>query len=101
MQPTRTAPFVKIWTQSFDLLNQQLAAAIDLQLWLLEMLHPTVGFRGAHSPPTRSRNDNTVTSARLADLPGPVAGIRVAACDMNDRIGIWVNEGGAGGEVNR
>jgi hypothetical protein len=49
---------------------------------------------------TRIRHDNAVTLPALARRRD-LAGIRVAACDLNDRIGIWVNEGGAGGEVNR
>lgn len=101
MQPTRIAAFENIWAQSVDLLNKQLAAAIDLQLWLIEMLHFTEALRGMYARrPTRGRNDRPATlhaSGRISDL----AGIGTAARDLNDRIGVWVNEGGAGGEVKR
>jgi hypothetical protein len=46
------------------------------------------------------RNGSSATlyaSGRTADQTG----VGMAARDLNDRIGIWVNEGGAGGEVNR
>ena len=101
MQPTRIAPFENIWARSIDLLNQQLATTIDMQLWFIEMLQFSQSFRAMHSrTPIRHRNDNPATlpdSPRRANL----AANRVTACDLNDRIGIWVNEGGAGGEVNR
>lgn len=101
MQPMRIAPFENVWAQSVDLLNKQLAAAIDLQLWLIEMLQFTEAL-GAMRTRTaiRSRIGSAATlhaSARISDR----AGVGMAACDLNDRIGIWVNEGGAGGEVNR
>jgi hypothetical protein len=101
MQPMRIAPFENVWAQSVDLLNKQLAAAIDLQLWLIEMLQFTEAL-GAPRARTaiRSRNDSAAAlqgSGRISDR----ASVGMAARDLNDRIGIWVNEGGAGGEVNR
>jgi len=105
MQSMRIAPFENIWAQSIDLLNKQLAATIDLQLWLIEMLRVT-GRRGAAQSrtPHPIRNESSAAipfSVRRVDLSDRPADTPAAVRDMNDRIGIWVNEGGAGGEVNR
>jgi len=39
--------------------------------------------------------------APLLDRPSKSTDARHPPSELNDRIGIWVNEGGAGDEVNR
>jgi hypothetical protein len=105
MQPMRILPFDNVWAQSIVLLNKQLAAAIDLQLWLIEMLHFTATLKAAHSQTRahmRHEQGATVPAlSRVIEMPGHRSTGCSASCDLNDRIGNWVNEGGAGGEVNR
>jgi hypothetical protein len=105
MQAMRNTLSENIWVQSVELLNRHVAAVIDLQLWFVEILCRSE-MNGAPRSRTSHRNhddDSAPAGAttRFSDRPGPLSGARVVASELNDRIEIWVNEGGAGGEVNR
>lgn len=46
-------------------------------------------------------SEPTRVAIRNADQASTSADARRAAPDLNEQIGVWVNEGGAGGDVNR
>ena len=80
MQATRNTLSDNIRAQSIELPNKHLAAAT-----------------------TRSQNSGdgsemTRATTRVFDRRSTLAGACRAATEMHDRIEIWVNEGGAGGE---
>jgi hypothetical protein len=105
MQAMRNTLFENIWVQSVELLNRHVAAVIDLQLWFVDILCHSEMSRAPRSRTSHRNHDGDSAPAgattRSSDRPGPLSGARVVASELNDRIEIWVNEGGAGGEVNR
>jgi len=105
MHSTRNPLFENVWALPIDLMNKQIIAAIDLQLWLVEILSDLRIYR-THRFQTQPRDrDSGLESVRMAacesDRLGSLANAPRAASELDDRIEIWVNEGGAGGEVDR
>jgi hypothetical protein len=59
----------------------------------------------AHSQTWPQGSDDCLESTEVTTLllnePSPLASACCVAPELHDRIANWVNEGGAGGEVNR
>jgi hypothetical protein len=77
MQPTRNTLSENTRASSAGLLNKHLAGLFRLH--------------GQEKAQTRIR-------AHLSDRPSQWAGASSAASELHERIEVWVNEGGAGGE---
>jgi hypothetical protein len=79
MQPTRKTFFENIRAQPVELLNMH-----QLNTHL-----------------RTSIDSHARVTVPYPDRPSISTDARGTASELNDRIGNWVNEGGAGGEVNR
>jgi hypothetical protein len=78
MQPTHNTLSENVRAQSAERLNEHPAAAFDL--------HAQV------------KQAQTRMTPHISDRPSTWAVANSAALNLHDRIEVWVNEGGAGGE---
>jgi hypothetical protein len=79
MQPTRNVLYENIRAQPVELLNTH-----QLNTHLRALIDP-----------------HAQVTVPYPDRPSISTDARGTASELNDRIGNWVNEGGAGDEVNR
>jgi len=87
-----------------DLLTE-ISRGIDQQLWFVEShISPTSSRPSRFRAPPLDRGDNgerPAVALPASDRPATFDAAPSSASEARERIGNWVNEGGAGGEVNR